>query len=81
MHLQMLEEKLKKGLKMIGEYMGGADDDSGLDIGGAGTETPLEMEEPIDAESLSINLKVSSIMPEISTCPQTLVTFSQLAKN
>lgn len=54
----MLEEKLKKGLKMIGEYTGGADDDSGLDIGGAGAETPLEMEDPIDAESLSINLKV-----------------------
>lgn len=56
----MLEEKLKKGLKMIGEYAGGGDDDSGLDIGGGGgTETPLEMEEPIDPESLSINLKVS----------------------
>lgn len=56
----MLEEKLKKGLKMIGEYAGGGDDDSGLDIGGGGgTETPLEMEEPIDPDSLCINLKVS----------------------
>lgn len=57
----MLEEKMKKGLKMIGEYGGGGDDDSGLDIGGGGTGTvtPLEMEEPIDPESLSINLKVN----------------------
>lgn len=58
--MQMLEEKLKKGLKMIGEYAGGADDDSGLDIDGGGMETPLEMEEPIDTESLSINLKVKA---------------------
>lgn len=55
----MLEGKLKKGLKMIGEYGGSGDDDSGLDIGGGGAETPLEIEGPIDAESLSINLKVS----------------------
>lgn len=51
---------MKKGLKMIGEYAGGGDDDSGLDIGGGGTETPLEMEGPIDPESLSINLKVKA---------------------
>lgn len=48
----MLEEKLKKGLKMIGEYVG--DDDSGLDVD---TET-LEMEGPIDPEKLCLNLKV-----------------------
>lgn len=54
----MLGEKLKKGLKMIGEYAGGGDDDSGVGIGG-GTETPMEMEGPIDPESLSINLKAS----------------------
>lgn len=60
--MQMLEEKLKKGLKMIGEYAGGADDDSGLDIDGGGMETPLEMEEPIDTESLSINLKVTTYL-------------------
>lgn len=58
---QMLEDKLKKGLKMIGEYVG--DDDSGLDVD---TEA-LEMEEPIDPEKLSINLKViKSVHPEIS---------------
>lgn len=51
---QMLEEKLKKGLKMTGEYFG--DDDSGLDID---TEA-LEMEESIDPDKLSINLKVMS---------------------
>lgn len=50
---------MKRGLKMIGEYAGGADDDSGLDIGGAGSETPMELDEPIDAESLNINLKVN----------------------
>lgn len=55
----MLEQKLKKGLRMIGEYDGGGDDDSGLDIGGGGTGTPLDMEVPIDPESLNINLKVS----------------------
>lgn len=49
---QMLEDKLKKGLKMIGEYVG--DDDSGLDV----DTDALEMEEPIDPEKLSINLKV-----------------------
>lgn len=45
---------------MIGEYAGGADDDSGMDISGGGTgiETPFEMDEPIDADTLSINLKV-----------------------
>lgn len=63
----MLEDKLKKGLKMIGEYVG--DDDSGLDVD---TEA-LEMEEPIDPEKFSINLKVMnffsfwvfSLAPEI----------------
>lgn len=49
---QMLEDKLKNGLKMTGEYLG--DDDSGLDID---TEA-FEMDEPIDPEKLSINLKV-----------------------
>lgn len=48
----MLEEKLKKGLKLTGEYMG--DDDSGLEVD---TET-LEMEGPIDPDKLRINLKV-----------------------
>lgn len=47
----MLEEKLKKGLKMIGEYAG--DDDSG-------TETPLEWEGLIDPESLNLKVKKST---------------------
>lgn len=48
----MLEDKLKKGLKMTGQYMG--DDDSGLEV----DQEALEMEETIDPEKLSINLKV-----------------------
>lgn len=50
----MLEDKLKKGLTMIGEYHN--DDDSGLDID---TEA-LEMEEHVDPDKLGINLKVIS---------------------
>lgn len=50
---QMLGEKLKKGLRMTGEYIG--DDDSGLEVD---TEA-LEMEGPIDPEEISINLKVN----------------------
>ena len=58
----MLEDKLKKGLKMIGEYVG--DDDSGLDV----DIEALEMEEPIDPEKLSINLRVVSFFhSEISS--------------
>lgn len=49
---QMLENKLKKGLQMTGEYIG--DDDSGFEID---TEA-FEIEEPIDPDKLSINLKV-----------------------
>lgn len=56
----MLEEKLKKGLKMTGEYFG--DDDSGLDID---TDT-LEMEGPIDSEQMSLNLKVSFTSKNVS---------------
>lgn len=48
----MLEEKLKNGLKMTGEYIG--DDDSGLDVD---TET-FEMDGPINPDKFSINLKV-----------------------
>lgn len=50
---QMLGEKLKKGLRMTGEYIG--DDDSGLEVD---TEA-LEMEGPIDPDEISINLKVN----------------------
>lgn len=49
----MLGEKLKKGLRMTGEYIG--DDDSGLEVD---TEA-LEMEGPIDPDEISINLKVN----------------------
>ncbi|XP_031621682.1 coiled-coil domain-containing protein 151 [Contarinia nasturtii] len=62
--LQMLEEKLKNGLKMIGEYIG--DDDSGLDVD---TEA-LEMEgtETIDPEKLCFNLKLPELLvPFISS--------------
>lgn len=51
----MLGEKLKKGLKMVGEYIG--DDDSGLEVD---TEA-LEMEGPIDPDNISINLKVPTL--------------------
>lgn len=50
--IQMLEDKLKRGLKLTGEYIG--DDDSGLEVD---TEA-LEMEGPIDPDKLRINLKV-----------------------
>lgn len=56
LNFQMLGEKLKKGLKMIGEYVG--DDDSGFEVD---TET-FEMEEPIDPEKISLNLKVNFII-------------------
>lgn len=52
---QMLEDKLKKGLKMTGEYIG--DDDSGLEV----DTDALELEGPIDPENLSLNLKVAFI--------------------
>lgn len=49
----MLEDKLKKGLKITGQYMG--DDDSGLEI----DQDAMELEDTIiDPEKLSINLKV-----------------------
>lgn len=48
----MLEEKLKKGLKMTGEYFG--DDDSGFEV----DTDALEVEGPIDPDKLTINLKV-----------------------
>lgn len=54
----MLEDKLKKGLKMTGEYMG--DDDSGLDV----DTDAMEMEGPIDPDKLF--LKVSSCVIIIS---------------
>lgn len=49
----MLKDRLKKGLKMTGVYMG--DDDSGLDVD---TEA-IDVERPIDPDKLSINLKVT----------------------
>lgn len=48
----MLEDKLKKGLKITGQYMG--DDDSGLEV----DQDAMELEDTIDPEKLSINLKV-----------------------
>lgn len=51
----MLEDKLKKGLKMTGQYIG--DDDSGLEV----DQDTMEMEEAIDPEKLRINLKVIPI--------------------
>lgn len=56
----MLEDKLKKGLKMTGEYIG--DDDSGLEV----DTDALEIEGPIDPEKLSLNLKVDILFNENS---------------
>ncbi|XP_055306396.1 outer dynein arm-docking complex subunit 3 [Sitodiplosis mosellana] len=77
--LQILEDKLKNGLKMTGEYVG--DDDSGFDI----DTDALEMEEPIglepiDPDKLSINLKLPELLiPFISsTMPTPRSARSQL---
>lgn len=50
----MLGDRLKKGLKMTGAYMG--DDDSGLDV----DAEAIDVEGQIDPDKLSINLKVTS---------------------
>lgn len=55
-NFQMLEDKLKKGLKMTGEYIG--DDDSGFDV----DTDAMEMEGPIDPDKLNINLKVITLL-------------------
>lgn len=67
----MLEEKLKKGLKMTGDYTG--DDDSGLEI----DTGALEIEETIDPDKLHINLNVSN--PKILILQQSSIFFLQFS--